>query len=76
MLKELLTFQSICLGALGVCNWGGWGVEKNRSLSVSLLQSPALSKLQRQKIAGLEAVQRGDSEVWKPDDKMETVGSR
>ena len=30
----------------------------------------------RQKIAGLEAVQRGDSEVWKPDDKMETGGSR
>lgn len=47
MLEELLTFQSICLGALGVCNWGGWGVEKNRSLSVSLLQSPALSKLHK-----------------------------
>ena len=45
MLKELLTFQSICLGGLGVCIWCGWGVEKTRSLSVSLLQSPPLSKL-------------------------------
>lgn len=53
---------------------GGWErIEVFLFHSYRVLLFPSCT---RQKIAGLEAVQRGDSKVWKPDDKMKTVGSR